>query len=43
MLDPVTISIIVGLVTLVIERVYKYIKKIKRSKCCGNTEIEMKN
>lgn len=44
MLDPVTITIIVGLVTLVVERIYKYMIKIERSKCCGNiTEIEMKN
>ena len=43
MLDPATISIIVGLVTLVVERVYAYLIKIKKSKCCGNTEIEMKN
>jgi hypothetical protein len=39
MIDPIQIGIIVTLVTLIIERGFKWGMKIHRSKCCGN-EVE---
>ena len=34
-MDPLTVSILVGLATLLIERGYKFAMKIKSSSCCG--------
>jgi len=34
-MDPSTIALLVGLGTLIIERLYTWIMKIKSSKCCG--------
>ena len=43
-MDPATIIIIVTLTTLVIERLFKWTIKIKKSSCCnGATVIEMQN
>ena len=38
MIDPISISLIVGLSALLIERIFDYLKRIKKSKCLG-TEI----
>lgn len=41
-MDPVTIGLLIGLATLVIERIYAWAKKIKKSECCG-TKIEIRD
>lgn len=33
MIDPITLSLIFGICTLVIERIFSVIKKIHKSKC----------
>ena len=40
MLDVATITIIVTLVTLVVERAFDWASRIKKSKCCGG-EIDL--
>lgn len=37
MLDSVSIGLIIGLATLVVERIFAYVRKIKESSCCGST------
>lgn len=39
MLDSVSISLIIGLATLVVERIFAYVKKIKQSNCCGSSIV----
>lgn len=39
-MEPSTIIIVVGLVTLIVERVFSLTMRIKKSNCCGN-EIVM--
>jgi hypothetical protein len=41
-MDPISIGLIIGIVTLLIERTFYIIRKIKKSNCCGN-EVEFKN
>ena len=36
MIDPVQLSLIIGIVTLCVERFFSYLSKIKKSECCGN-------
>lgn len=36
MLDPATITIIAGLATLLVERGFTWLGKIRKSSCCGN-------
>lgn len=38
-MDPVTIALLIGLGTLIVERAFSWGQKIRKSKCCGN-EIE---
>lgn len=40
-MEASTIVVIAGLASLLVERLFSYLRKIKRSKCCGCTEIEM--
>ena len=40
-MEPTLIIAIIGLSTLVVERLFAHLSKIKKSRCCGNTEIEM--
>lgn len=40
MLDVTTITIIVTLATLVVERAFDWASRIKKSKCCGS-EIDL--
>lgn len=42
-MEPTSIMIIVGLVTLIIERIFDWSLKIKKSTCCGLVNIEMKD
>jgi len=35
MIDPFTICLSVGVAALLIDRLYKWAKKINESKCCG--------
>ena len=41
-MDPLMLALVIGVITLVVERIAKSIKKFShiRSSCCGN-EIEM--
>lgn len=39
MIDITTISILAGIITLLIERMFAWMNKIKKSSCCGS-EIE---
>ena len=39
-MDPATITIIVGLLTLIAERIFSIANKVKKSKCFG-VEVEM--
>lgn len=39
-MDPASIVIIVGLVTIMVERVFSWSLKVKKSKCMG-AEVEM--
>ena len=41
-MDPTSIAILIGLATLVVERIFSVANKIKSSKCCGGS-IEFKN
>lgn len=41
-MDITTITIVIGLITLIIERGASWFMKIKKSKCCGNI-IEMED
>lgn len=41
-MEPTTIIIIIGLITLLIERGFSWAIKIKKSECCG-TKVEMKD
>lgn len=48
MLDPVSITILVGVVTTVVASItqitLKLLKRVKRSSCCGgHVEVEMKS
>ena len=36
MLDPIQLGLIIGIITLFVERLFKYLSKIKKSECCGN-------
>jgi hypothetical protein len=38
-MDPTTIAILIGLGTLLIERTFKYLYKIKYSSCCGSVVV----
>lgn len=40
-MDPATISLIVGVAILVLERGFSFINRIRKSTCCGNT-VEMR-
>ena len=37
MLDAVTVSLLIGMVTLIIERMFTVIKRIHKSSCCNST------
>ena len=39
MVDPVSITLLAGIATLLIERLFKWLEKIKKSKCCGGEFI----
>lgn len=40
-MEPVSIALIIGIVTLVIIKVFKFMAKIKKSSCCkGKVELE---
>jgi hypothetical protein len=42
-MDPVTLTLIVGISTLLIERLFKWTMKIKSSSCCNHAiNVEMK-
>ena len=34
-MDPTTITLIIGVVILVIDKIYDWMNKIYKSKCCG--------
>lgn len=36
MVDPVSITLLAGITTLLIERLFKWLEKLKKSKCCGS-------
>ena len=43
-MDPSTIVVIVGIATLLIERIFTWSTRIKHSTCCGcDLEMESKN
>lgn len=42
MVEPTTIIIIIGLVTLLIERAFDWVRRIRYSECCGG-KVEMKD
>ena len=35
-MDPISISLLVGICTLLIERVYSLLRRVKKSQCCDN-------
>lgn len=35
-MDAITLSLIIGLATLIVERVFSVIRKIRKSSCCGS-------
>lgn len=41
-MDPILITTLIGVSTLLIERLYSFSKKIKKSSCCGAT-VELSN
>ena len=41
-MDPVTLSLIIGISTLLIERFFRLMYKIHKSKCCG-MELDMED
>ena len=42
-MDAVTVTLIVGITTLLIERLFKWSMKIKKSSCCNQlVNVEMK-
>lgn len=42
-MDPISLSILIGLSTLIVERGFTWAIKIKKSTCCnGATTVEMK-
>jgi hypothetical protein len=40
-MDPIQISMLIGISTLIIERFFSWIQKIKHSKCKNNLEIDI--
>ena len=44
-MDPVTVGLLIGLSTLVVERLFSVLMKVKKSHCCGKNglDIEMKD
>lgn len=34
-MDPVTVGLLIGVITLLIERLFKWAGRIKESECCG--------
>ncbi len=41
MVDHATVALIIGVSTLVIERLFSLLRKIKNSTCCSNNEFTM--
>jgi hypothetical protein len=40
-MDPINISILIGISTLIIERFFSWMQKIKHSKCKNNFEMDI--
>lgn len=40
-MDPITISLIITTCGLIVERLFSWLGKIKKSKCCGGAEMEL--
>lgn len=41
-MDPLSIGLMIGLISLFIERLFDYAKRIKKSECFSCCDIEMK-